>query len=107
MPGEVLFRTQEGAEAHLREALWVGDDGHEGDDGDDKGDEGDEGGDKGEGADKGGEVLGDKGGEREGDMGVEKGGCREQGCAPATSHHAGGVTCVSQLAGGGLGGQGG
>ena len=67
VPGELLFRTREAAEAHLREALGAGGDGDDGDDGDD---EGDEGGDKGE----GGEVGGDKGGEKEGDTGAEKGG---------------------------------
>ena len=41
VPGELLFRTREEAEAHLREALGPGDDGDDGDD------EGDEGGDKG------------------------------------------------------------
>ena len=59
VPGELLFRTREEAEARLREALREGDDGDGGDDGDD---EGDEGGDKGE----GGEVGGDKGGEKGG-----------------------------------------
>ena len=63
VPGELLFRTREEAEAHLREALGAGDDGDGGDDGDD---EGDKGGDKGE----GGEVRGNKGGEKEGDTGV-------------------------------------
>ena len=66
VPGGLLFRTREEAEAHLREALGAGDDG---DDGDDRDDEGDDGGDKGEGGDKGGEVGGDKGGEKEGDTG--------------------------------------
>ena len=63
VPGELLFRTREEAEAHLREALAAGDEGDDGDDGDD---EGDEGGDKGEGIDKGGEVGGDKGSEKGG-----------------------------------------
>ena len=98
--GELLFRTREEAEAHLRVALGEGDDGDDGDD------QGDEGGIRGGGG-KGGEVGGDKGGEKEGDTGGEKGGCREQGWVPATPHHAGGVTCVSRLTNGGLGGQGG
>ena len=68
VPGELLVRTPEEAEAHLRAALVERDDG---DDGDDEGDEGD---DKGEGVDKGGEVGGDKAGEKEGDTGGEKGG---------------------------------
>ena len=70
VPGELLFRTREEAEAHLREALGAGDDGDDGDD------EGDGGGDKGEGGNKGGEAGGDKGGEKEGDTGGggEKGG---------------------------------
>ena len=55
VPGELLVRTPEEAEAHLRAALVERDDG---DDGDDEGDEGD---DKGEGVDKGGEVGGDTG----------------------------------------------
>ena len=71
MPGDLVFRTREEAEAHLREALGAGDEGDDGDDGDD---EGDDGGDKGEGGDKGGEVKGDKGGEKEGDKAGEKGG---------------------------------
>ena len=71
VPGGLLFRTRQEAEAHLREALGAGDDGENGDDGDD---EGDEGGDKGEGGEKGGEVGGDKGGAKEGDTGVENGG---------------------------------
>ena len=100
VPGELLFRTLEEADAHLRAALEERDDG---DDGDDEGDQGD---DKGEGGDKGGGVGYDKGGEKEGDPGGEKGGCREQGCAPATPHHAEGVACVSRLAKGGLGGRG-
>ena len=41
VPGELLFRTREEAEAHLRAALGPGGDGDDGDD------EGDEGGDKG------------------------------------------------------------
>ena len=67
VPRELLFRTREEAEAHLREALRKGDDGDDGDD------EGGEGGDKGERGDKGGEVGGDMGGEKEGDTGGEKG----------------------------------
>ena len=66
VPGELLFRTREEAEAHLWEALRDADDGDEGDDGDD---EGDEGCDKGE-----GEVGGDKGAEKEGGTRGEKGG---------------------------------
>ena len=69
VPGELLFRTVEEAEAHLRAALKERDDGDNGDDGDDEGDEGD---DKGEWGDKGGEVGGDKGAEKEGDTGGEK-----------------------------------
>ena len=68
VPGELLFRTREEAEAQLRESSGAGDDGDDGDD------EGDEGGDKREGGDKGGEVGGDKGDEKEGDTGGEKGG---------------------------------
>ena len=41
--GELLFRTREEAEAHLREALGEGHDGDDRDDGDDEGDEGDKG----------------------------------------------------------------
>ena len=63
MPGALLFRTPEEAEAHLRAALKERDDGDNGDDG---GDEGDEGDDKGEGSGEGGEVGGDKGGEKGG-----------------------------------------
>ena len=40
VPGELLFRTREEAEARLREALGEADDGDDGDDGDDEGDEG-------------------------------------------------------------------
>ena len=75
MPGELLFRIREEAEAHVREAL---NEGHQRDNGDHGDDEGDEGDDKGEGGDKGDEVGGDKGGEKEGDMGVEKGGARSK-----------------------------
>ena len=42
VPGELLFRTPEEAEAHLRAALEERDDGDNGDDGDDEGDEGDD-----------------------------------------------------------------
>ena len=66
VPWELLFRTREEAEAHIRAALWEGDDGDDGEDGDD---EGGEGGDKTVGGDKGGEVGGDKGDEKEGDTG--------------------------------------
>ena len=59
VPGELLFRIREEAEAHLREALGPGDDGDDKDDGDD---EGDEGGDKGEGGEKEGDTGGEKGG---------------------------------------------
>ena len=48
VPGELLFRTPEEAEAQLRAAL------EERDDGDDRDDEGDEGDDKGEGGRQGG-----------------------------------------------------
>ena len=71
VPGELLSRTPEEVEAHLRAAFKERDDGHDGDDGDDEGDEGE---DKGEGGGKGGEVGGDQGGEKEGDTGGEKGG---------------------------------
>ena len=50
VPRELLFRTREEAEAHLREALGAGDDRDDGDDGDDVGDEG---GDKGGGLKRG------------------------------------------------------
>ena len=70
VPGELLFRTPEEAEAHLRAALEERDDGDDGDDRNNKGDEGD---DKGEGGDKGGGVRGDKGGVKKGDTGGEKG----------------------------------
>ena len=76
VPGGLLFRTREEAEAHLREALGAGENG---DDGDDRDDEGEEGGDKGKGGEKGGEVGGDKGGEKEGDTGGEKGGAGSRG----------------------------
>ena len=80
----------------------------EGDDGDDGDDEGDEGGDKGEGGGKGGEIGDDKERKKEGDTGGEKGGA---GSKDEPQHppppHAGGVTCVSRLANGGLEGQGG
>ena len=69
VPGELLFRTREDAEAHLWEALGEGDDG---DDGNNRDDEGDEGGDKGDGGDKGAEVGGDTRGEKEGVTGGEK-----------------------------------
>ena len=59
VPGELLFRTREEAQAHLRAAY----DGDDRDDGDDEGDRGD---DNGEG--------GDKGAGKEGDTGGEKGG---------------------------------
>ena len=72
VPGELLFRTREEADAHLRAAFEEGDDG---DDGDDEGNQGD---DKREGGDKGGEVGGDKGGEKEGDTGGEKGGAESK-----------------------------
>ena len=68
---ELVFRTREEADAHLREALVSADDGDDGYDGDD---EGDEAGDKGEGGNKGGDVGDDKGGEKEGDTGGENGG---------------------------------
>ena len=84
VPGELVFRTQEEADAHLREPLGAGDNGDGGDDGDD---EGDEGGDKGEGGDKEGEVGGDKGDEKEGDTGGEKGyaGSKDEPRQPPTT----------------------
>ena len=60
--GELLVRTPEEAEAHLRAALKERDNGDHGDDGDDEGDKGDN---KGEG--------GDYGGERKGTRGVRRG----------------------------------
>ena len=60
VPGALLLRTREEAEALLREALQEG---HNKDNGEDGDDEGDEGGDKAEGGDKGGEMEVDKGGE--------------------------------------------
>ena len=75
MPGELLFRTPEEAEAHHRAALEERDDGDDGDDGDDQGEELD---DKGEGGDKSAEVRRDKGGEKEGETGAEKGGVRSK-----------------------------
>ena len=68
--GELLFRTLEEADAHLRAALEERDDGHDRDDGDD---EAAEVGDKGEGGDKGGEVGGDKGVRRKGTPGERRG----------------------------------
>ena len=41
--GDLLFRTREGAEEYLREALGEGEDGDDGGDGDDEGHEGDKG----------------------------------------------------------------
>ena len=75
MLAELLFRTPEEVEAHLRAALEERDDGDDADNGDDEGDGGD---DKGEGGDKGVELGGDKGGDREGDTGGEKGGARSK-----------------------------
>ena len=109
--GELLFHTQEEAEAHLRAPLEGRNDGDDVDDGEEEEDEGGnngEGGDKGGevGGDKGGEVGGDRGGDNEGDTVGEKGGAGSKGCAPATPHHEGGVACVSRLAKGGPGGGG-
>ena len=59
VPGELLFRTREEAQAHFQVALEEGDSGDDGDDGDDEGDGGD---DKGKWGDKEGEQEGDKGG---------------------------------------------
>ena len=53
VPGELLFRTPKHADAHLRAALEVRDNGDDGDHGDDEGDEGH---DKGEGGNKGAEM---------------------------------------------------
>ena len=69
--GDLLFRTRNEVEAHLREALEQGDDGGDGDDGDD---EGGQGGNEGEGGDKGGEEGGEKGGEKEGHTADDQGG---------------------------------
>ena len=84
VPGELLFRTREEAEAHLREALGAGDDGDDGDDWDGAGHEG---GDKAEGGDKGAEVGGAKGGEKEGDKRAEKGvaGSKDEPRQPPTT----------------------
>ena len=84
VPGDLLFRSREEAEARVREALGAGDEGDDGDDGDD---EGDEGGDKGEGCDEGAEVGGDKGGEKEGETGGEKGvaGSKDEPRQPTTT----------------------
>ena len=57
VPGDLLFRIQEEAQAHLRAALEEGD---EGDDGDDEDDEGDGADDKGKVGAKGGEEGGEK-----------------------------------------------
>ena len=72
VPGVLLCRTREEAEAHLREAL------EEGDNRDDGYDEGGKGDDKGEGGDKGGVEVDDNEGENEGDTGGEKGGARSK-----------------------------
>ena len=103
VPGELLFRTREEAEALLQEALKEADEGDDGDDGDDEGNQGE---DKGERGDKGCEEGSDKGGDKEGDTAAEKGGAGRKD-APAPHNTPPRRTgCVSRLARGGIGARG-
>ena len=99
VPGELLFRTPEEAEAHLQAAL-------ERDDTDD-GDYGDDGTrvpTRGRGVTRGrwGQTRGVR---MKGTRGVRRG-VPGAWMGPANPHPAGGVTCVSRLAKGGVGGKG-